>query len=158
LAKKLFHEIVFRIKDILQSDFGICNSNGVVIASSDKNEIGVMYQFAIDIINSNFEYNEADEFSFKKITADQGTKYVAYIKSNDPSNRKMLDLISISVENIKLYYDEKYDKDSFVKNLIFGNILPGDVPIRAEKVKIKYDKDRIAFVIKHEKTRELNAY
>ena len=40
-------------------------------------------------------------------------------------------ILSISLSNIKSLYDEKYDKSSFIKNIILDNILPSDIYVKS---------------------------
>ena len=46
----------------------------------------------------------------------------------------MSQMLGISLGNIKVLYDEKYDKCSFVKNIILDNILPSDTLHRGRDV------------------------
>ena len=36
-------------------------------------------------------------------------------------------IISVSLWNLKQFFDDKYDKNNFIKNILFDNILPSDV-------------------------------
>src|SRR5690606_4986412 len=58
----------------------------------------------------------------------------------------------------KLYYEEKYDRNSFIKNILLGNVLPGDISIRAKELRVKDDIRRITYLIRTEKTRDIHAY
>ena len=40
-------------------------------------------------------------------------------------------LLAISLQNIKQYHDEKFDKANFIKNVVLDNILPGDIYAKA---------------------------
>ena len=45
-----------------------------------------------------------------------------------------------------------------MKNVLLGNILPGDITIRAKELRVKNDVRRTVYLIRTEKTRELYAY
>ena len=39
--------------------------------------------------------------------------------------------ISAFRASIKQYYDEKYDRNNFIKNVVLDNVLPGDILVKA---------------------------
>ena len=53
-----------------------------------------------------------------------------FIEGEDKFAEKMATVLAVSLSNIKNLYDEKYDKNSFIKNIILDNILPSDIYIR----------------------------
>ena len=57
-------------------------------------------------------------------------------------------MLSISLSNIKGLYDEKYDKGSFIKNIILDNILPSDIYIKSKELHFNSDESRIIFLVK----------
>ena len=78
--------------------------------------------------------------------------------SDHPERAKFAELIAISLENAKLYFDEKYDRSNFMKNVLLGNILPGDITIRAKELRVRNEGRRVVYLVRTEKTRELYAY
>ena len=60
----------------------------------------------------------------------------------------MAQLLSISFGNIKRLYDEKYDKGSFIKNIILDNILPSDIYIKSNELHFNNEDFRAVFVLK----------
>jgi carbohydrate diacid regulator len=45
-------------------------------------------------------------------------------------------------------YDEKYDKSSFIKNVVLDNILPSDIYIKSKELHFAADVTRVLFLIK----------
>jgi carbohydrate diacid regulator len=103
-------------------------------------------------------YIEKPGLVMKKIEINGRLDFVLYLVSDHPERKKHAELISISLENAKLYYDEKYDRSNFMKNVLLGNILPGDITIRAKELRVKSESRRIVYLVRTEKTRELYAY
>ena len=54
----------------------------------------------------------------------------------------------MSLSNIKNLYDEKYDKSSFIKNIILDNILPSDIYIKSKELRFNAEETRVVFLIK----------
>ena len=55
---------------------------------------------------------------------------------------------SISLGSIKGLYDDKYDKASFIKNVILDNILPSDIYLKSKELHFSNDVMRIVMLIK----------
>lgn len=158
MAFKVFQSIVSRIRDAIGIDFGITDNTGTVIASTKEEEIGSTHDEISEFLLSNATYAEKPGITMKKIEFNGRLDYVLYLLGDNPENKKYSELIAISLENAKLYYDEKYDRNNFMKNVLLGNILPGDITIRAKELRVKNECRRIVYLIRTEKTRELYAY
>jgi len=115
LAAKVFQSLVYRIKEILDCDAGITDSNGMVIASTRSDEIGSFNEDVFDFINSGENYQEKEKMAFVKVNDHGALDFVAYTLGTGEARRKAMELISLSIENAKLYYEEKYDKTALLK-------------------------------------------
>lgn len=158
MAFKVFQSVVMRIRDTIGYEFGITDGLGVIIASTLEEEVGMVHEQCSDFLNSNLTYIEKSDLVMKKIDINGRLDFVLYLVTDHPERKKLAELISISMENAKLYYDEKYDRNNFMKNVLLGNILPGDITIRAKELRVKNDCRRIVYLVRTEKTRELYAY
>ena len=67
-------------------------------------------------------------------------------------------ILVVSLANIKNLYDEKYDKGSFIKNIILDNILPNDIYIKSNELHFNNDEYRAVIVIKFQGSTELPPY
>ena len=74
--------------------------------------------------------------------------YYAFVQGDDPLAEKYCSIIAISFTNIKFYYDEKYDRRNFIKNIILDNILPGDIYIKARELYFNSDETRSVILIR----------
>ena len=158
MAFKVFQAVVSRIRETIGNDFGITDNTGVIIASTIEEEIGMVHEQCAEFLESNAMYIENPSVVMKKIEINGRLDFVLYLVSENSERKKYAELIAISLENAKLYYDEKYDRSNFMKNVLLGNILPGDITIRAKELRIKSETRRIVYLIRTEKTRELYAY
>ena len=61
---------------------------------------------------------------------------------------KYADLLAISLGAVKQYYDEKYDRGNFIKNVILDNILPGDIYLKARELRFNADVARVVLLIR----------
>lgn len=61
---------------------------------------------------------------------------------------KFCGVLAISLLTIKQYYDEKYDRNNFIKNVILDNILPGDIFMKAKELHFNTDVSRAVLLIR----------
>ena len=61
---------------------------------------------------------------------------------------KFCNILAISFSSIKQYYDEKYDRNNFIKNVILDNILPGDIYVKARELHFNTDVNRVVLLIR----------
>ena len=66
--------------------------------------------------------------------------------------------IHINLGSIKQYYDEKYDRGNFIKNVILDNILPGDIYLKSRELKFNSDVTRVCMLIKISAKTDISAY
>ena len=78
--------------------------------------------------------------------------------SNREKAAKYASILAISLSSIKQYYDEKYDRNNFVKNIILDNVLPGDITLKARELHFNADISRVVFLISIVSANEVSAY
>ena len=71
---------------------------------------------------------------------------------------KFCGVLAISLLTIKQYYDEKYDRSNFIKNVILDNILPGDIYLKARELRFNTDVSRVCMLIKITNKSDVSAY
>ncbi|MBP9987906.1 MAG: helix-turn-helix domain-containing protein, partial [Ruminococcus sp.] len=56
------------------------------------------------------------------------------------------------------YFDEKYDKSNFIKNVVLDNILPGDIYLKARELRFNNEAYRTVLLIRLPKQTDASAY
>ena len=155
---KLFQNLVQQIKEIIHCEFGIADEGGVILACSDEKKVGKVIPAAPEIVESKERFVVIDGITYHKIYIKNKLEFIAYIASAEDNSTKYLSLISINVTNVKAYYEEKFDKSNFIKNIITDNVLPGDVPFRARELHLAYNAYRVVFLVKTEKSKDMHSH
>ena len=152
---RLFDGFVGNMKEITGRDFGIADDTGAVLACTEAKAFeGVEASIDAFLDSEDIWLSEGGVIFYKVIDREK-TEYVIFISGNEEQNEKYLEIAAVSVLNIKMYYEEKYDKNSFIKQIILDNILPGDISIRAKELHIAARALRVAFIIRLEKNQEI---
>lgn len=158
LPMKMYHGLICQIKEIIDMEFGILDNTGLIIACSDEKRVGQIELVTPKLIESKQQVFVQEGVSFQKVYIKNKLEFITFIKSDSEESLKYLSLISINLANIKVYYDEKFDKNNLIKSIILDNILPGDIPLRAKELHLAYNAYRVAFLIKTDRTKEMHCH
>jgi len=152
---KLFQSLVNQIKDAIDTEFGIIDETGLILGCSDEKKVGQIYEDIDRVIEDKKVLSEIDGFLFQKIYMRNKLEFIVYIKMEGDHSKSFLSLIATSVINIRTYHEEKFDKANFLKMLITGNVLPGDVLQKAKELHIANDTPRAVFLIRTDNAKEV---
>ena len=75
-------------------------------------------------------------------------EYAVFCTGDDELARAYCSMAYIALNNAKVFYEEKHDRGTFVKNIIMDNILPGDIYIRAKELHFAADAPRAVFLVR----------
>ena len=148
MSNRLFQTIVHQMKDVVGRAIGVIDENGIVIASSELGKIGESRQRIKDELPYSSDTMFYDGYTYRFIGAQDKGDVIVFVEGEDAHAVKMCQLIAISLSNIKSLYDDKYDKGSFIKNIILDNILPSDIYIKSNELHFNTDGRRAVVVIK----------
>ncbi len=136
------------MKDAFDRVIGVVDENGVIISCSDLSKMGDIKQGLREALSYSSELVTLDGYTYRYMGAGQKSEYVVFVEGQDKMAEKMSKLLAVSLGNIKNLYDEKYDKGSFIKNIVLDNILPSDIYIKAKELHFNTEDPRIVFLIK----------
>jgi carbohydrate diacid regulator len=136
------------MREVVGRTIGVIDENSIVVACSELSKIGEARQRIQQELSFSPEKVILEGYTYRSINAGSKTDCVVFVEGEDEHADKMAQLLSISFGNIKRLYDEKYDKGSFIKNIILDNILPSDIYIKSNELHFNNDDLRAAFVVK----------
>ena len=148
MSNRLFQGVIHQMKDAIDRVIGVIDENGVIISCSELVKIGEIRQGIRDEIAYSSEGIVNGGYTYRPVFGGAKTEYIVFVEGEDKMAEKMCKLLSISLGNIKNLYDEKYDKGSFIKNIILDNILPSDIYIKSKELHFNTEEPRIVFLIK----------
>ena len=148
MSNRLFQGIIYQMKDAVDRVIGVIDETGVVISCSELGKIGEIRQGIRDELSYTSEVTVLGGYTYRPLSTAAKSEYVVFVEGEDKTAAKLSMILSISLGNIKVLYDEKHDKSSFIKNIILDNILPGDIYIKSKELHFAADVNRIVFLIK----------
>ena len=148
MSNRLFQGIIHQMKEAIDRVIGVLDENGVIISCSELVKIGEIRQGIRDELAYSSEGVVSGGYTYRPVSGGAKAEYIVFVEGEDKMAEKMCKLLSISLGNIKNLYDEKYDKGSFIKNIILDNILPSDIYIKSKELHFNTEEIRIVFLIK----------
>ena len=155
---RLIEEFVTEIKGITGHDFGVADARGEILSSSSD-------KLAADAGNYIDKFLEVEDLwcaykgiTFHKVYFQDALEFVMFLDGADKNCEKHLGIAAIGILNMRLYYMEKYDKNSFIKQIILDSILPGDIALRAKELHIPVRALRAVFTVRLESDQDVYAH
>ena len=148
MSNRLFQTVIHQMKPAIDRVIGVIDENGVIIACSELVKIGEIKQGVRDELTYTTDIVVSGGYTYRPISSGAKSEYVVFMEGEDKMAEKMSKLLAVSLTNIKNLYDEKYDKGSFIKNIILDNILPSDIYIKSKELHFNSEENRIVFLIK----------
>ena len=146
------------MKDAVNRVIGVIDENGTIIACSDLTRVGGGNDFFPIELGDSHEVFIRDGYTYKPFGIHVKPDYAVFVEGTDEPAGKYASVIAISLSGIKQYYDEKYDRNNFVKNIILDNVLPGDISLKARELHFNSDISRVVFLISVISSNDVSAY
>ena len=146
MSNRLFQGVVHQMKDAVDRVIGVVDESGVVVACSELTKIGEVRQGVAEEISYAPKSFILNGNTYSPITAGSKSEYYVFVEGDDKLAEKISKILVVSFVNIKNLYDEKYDKGSFIKNIILDNILPSDIYVKSKELHFNTEEVRIVFL------------
>lgn len=157
MMKKTFQNVINQMDAFLTSPVGVMDSEGFVLATNASENMAEYSDIFLAAVNDNLEIHGCRGYSICGISKTGKPEYIVYVRGIDDESRRTCMMLSVALSNIRLFYDDKYDKTTFIKNIISDNTLPLDLHQRARELHMDFDQKRVVFVIKITQTGDIAA-
>ena len=148
MSNRLFQGIIHQMGDAANRTIGVIDDTGVIIACSELVKIGEARHGIHDELAYTSDAVTVEGYTYLPIGTAAKWEYIVFVEGEDDTAERLADILSISLSTIKNLYDEKYDKNSFIKNIILDNILPSDIYIKGKELRFNTEEVRVVFLIK----------
>ena len=156
MSNRLFQGVIHQMKDAIDKTFGVIDESSVIIACSELGRIGEPMEAMPQV--STADVFTDNGYTFKTLGNNQGAEYTVFVEGDDIIASKYAAVLAIAFANIKFYYDEKYDRSNFIKNIILDNILPGDIYLKARELYFNSDVMRTVILIRSLDNNDVSVY
>lgn len=158
MSNRLFQGIIHQMRDTIDRTIGVVDESSVIIACSELGKIGEVCEEITPEEMASSDVFVTDEYSYKSFGSRPRPEYAVFVAGKDPEAQKYVKILSIFLNSIKQYYDEKYDRGNFIKNVILDNILPGDIYLKSHELHFDSDVSRVCMLVKIAEKNDISAY
>jgi carbohydrate diacid regulator len=158
MSNRLFQGVIHQMRDAIDRTIGVVDETSVIIACSELGRIGeVNDSITTEAFLSPGTF-VVNGYTYKSFGNRPRPEYAVFVSGSDPEAGRYASLLAVSLSSIKQYYDEKYDRSNFIKNVILDNILPGDIYLKARELRFNTDVSRVCILIKVTNKSDISAY
>ena len=158
MANRVFQNVVYQMKEAVDRVLGVVDETGTVISCSELGQIGEVRDGVAAARQAGGEAFVRDGYSYHQFSNAKHNDYAAFVEGTDPTAEQFAAMLSVSLQCIKQYHDEKFDKTNFIKNVVLDNILPGDIYAKARELHFISDVERVVLLIRVTSGNDISAY
>ena len=148
MSNRLFQGVIHQMRDVVDRTIGIIDESGAVIACSDLGRIGEIRTNNLVSVFSSATPVAADGYLYQSFGTHMHPEFAVFVEGEDVTAHTYIGVLSVSLSSIKQFYDEKYDRSNFIKNIILDNILPGDIYLKSRELHFNNEASRVVLLIR----------
>ncbi|MDE7094331.1 MAG: helix-turn-helix domain-containing protein [Oscillospiraceae bacterium] len=146
------------MRDTMDATIGVVDESATIIACSELQKVGTTNEFVSLDLSDAHDIFVRDGYTYKPFGVHAKPDYAVFVEGTDDTAAKYASILAITLSNIKQYYDEKYDRNNFIKNVVLDNVLPGDIVIKARELHFNAEISRVVLLIRIVSSNDISAY
>ena len=150
MSNSIFQGVIQQLKTVSGRVFGVIDSDGCVVSCTESFLLGERWPDAASLVAGSGEQTVTyGQKTFRAVMNSVNVfEYAAFCSGDDEQASLLCNMAYIALNDATVYYEEKHDRGTFVKNIIMDNILPGDIYIRAKELHFATDAPRAVFLVR----------
>lgn len=150
MSNRIFQNVIAQLKEATDRIIGVIDSEGNVVSCTDTALLGDCWADAALQVGESFDPVVVyDQKIFKPIIGHSNYfEYAVFTEGDDETSRSLCMMAYIALNDAKIFYEDKHDRGTFVKNIITDNILPGDIYIWAKELHFTPEVPRAVFLVR----------
>ena len=148
MSNRLFQNVIHQMKDSIERVIGVVDDNGIIVACSELQRVGETNMHIHEEMNFSSDCMMLNGYTYRYIGMDGKSDHIVFVEGIDSEAERLSAVLAISLGSIKSMHDEKYNKASFIKNIMLDNILPSDIYIKGKELRFENDQNRVILIVK----------
>ncbi len=154
ISNQILQNTIDGMKDITKMDFCITDTEGDQLASTfpaSEDALGAAVSFA----QSQAESQVVSGYQYFKVFDDQHLEYILLVSGVSDDTFMIGRTVVFQLQNLLVAYQERFDRDNFIKNLLLDNLLLVDIYNRAKKLHIDGQARRVVYLVETVREKEV---
>ncbi len=148
MISKAFQNIITQMSEVFPKRFGIADSHGLVLAYNGQEPGDATVEELVSAASGSDKLLFKDGYTIRAMSNKPYSEYVVYVEGTDETAKYCCNAVAVAANNVRHYYDEKYDKTNFMQNIIFDNLISFDLHQKARELHVDCESPRAVFYIK----------
>ena len=158
MSNRLFQGVIHQLRDAVERTIGVIDETGTIISCSELGKIGEVISAVPSTLFTEREIIRSNGNTYKSFGVQVHAEYAVFVEGDDDAAAKFAEICCVSLGTIKQFYDEKYDRANFVKNIIMDNILPGDIYLKARELRFNNEVSRVVLLIRIQENNDISVF
>ena len=158
MSNRLFQGIIHQMRYSIDRVIGVVDDTATVISCSDLTRIGETSEYLMLDMGENQDLFVRDGYTYKPFGSKSKPEFAVFVEGSDKMAARYCGILAVALSGIKQYYDEKYDRNNFIKNVILDNILPGDIYVKAREMHFNSDVSRVVLLVRIVSSNDISAF
>lgn len=151
---QIFQPVLEQMKSIIGRPMGVLNNTAAIEASVGAAISEDLAFEALTYAEKNGMPFVSSGYTFVPMGMRNLVEYIVYVEGETAEEERLALLLAVSLSNLQLHCADKYDKSSYLKNVLLGNVLPGDVYVRSGELQIDPELPRLVYIVQMQKSHE----
>ena len=144
ISNQVLQNTLEGLKEISRTEFCIIDTEGKVLATTFA-DFSIQPGDIQAFVESQADSQLVKGFQYFKVCDDYQLEYVLVAHGDDEDTYMVGKLAAFQIQNLIVAYKERFDKDSFIKNLLLDNLLLVDIYNRVVMIlELQQEKDHSA--------------
>ena len=146
ISTQIIKKTIDELHAITKVELFVYDAEGDLVASTVQEEETLPADVA-QFVQSPADSQEVRGYHYFKVFNEEETEYVLISRGSGEDVHIMGKVAVCQLQNLSEAYKERFDRNSFIQNLLLDNLLLVDVYNRAKKLRISEEAYRIVYVI-----------
>ena len=155
ISNQILQNTIDGLKNITRIDFCIIDTEGKILATTFS-EADRYVSHALTFVDSPADSQVVNGCQFFKVFDEHQMEYVLLVNGDSEDVYMIGKIASFQVQNLLVAYNERFDKDNFIKNLLLDNLLLVDIYNRAKKLHIETEVKRVVYIVETNRDKDGN--
>jgi len=147
MLSEVFQPVLDQMRSIARKPMGVVNSTSVLVSyvgePAGDDETFSMISYA----QANGRPYVTNGYSCVAIGTKNIMDFVVYVKGIEAEDQKLCSVLAIAISNLQIHCADRYDKASYLKSVLQGNVLPGDIFMRSGELQIDVNTARLVYIV-----------